>query len=53
MAYIIPAQALAMTVVDLLYGEAATARTIKENFRAPLTRDSYLKMWDDFRTGNL
>lgn len=52
MAYIIPAQAMAMTVVDLLYNEASLARTIKKEFRAPLTRNSYLKMWADFRAGN-
>jgi amidohydrolase len=52
MAYIFPAQALAMTAVDLLVDGAAKARAIKASFQAPLNRESYLKMWADFRAGN-
>ncbi|HHY92200.1 MAG TPA: amidohydrolase, partial [Firmicutes bacterium] len=51
MAYIFPAQALAMTAVDLLVDSAAQARAIKAAFHAPLNRESYLKMWADFRAG--
>lgn len=51
MAYIFPAQALAMTAVDLLVNGAAKARAIKAAFQAPLDRESYLKMWADFRAG--
>ena len=51
MAYVIPGQALAMTALDLLVDGAAKARAIKDAFQAPLNRESYLKMWSDFRAG--
>lgn len=45
MAYIEPARAMAMTVVDLLADGGARARAIKAAFRPVYTRESYLKMW--------
>lgn len=50
MAYIHTAQAMAMTVVDLLVNGAEKARAIKKAFKATHDRESYLKMWDDFLT---
>ncbi|KAF0194333.1 MAG: amidohydrolase [Bacillota bacterium] len=47
LAYIVPAKAMAMTAVDLLFDGAANALKAKENFSAPYTRDSYLKMWKE------
>ncbi len=40
--YLNPAKAMAMTVVDLLYGDAAGARTILAAAKPPMTRDAYL-----------
>lgn len=48
MAYIRPAQVMAMSVVDLLWDHAALARFTKDNDKAPLNRDSYIKFWQDF-----
>jgi len=42
MAYVIPAKALAMTVVDLLGDGAAAGRNIVETHRPALTRPAYL-----------
>lgn len=47
LAYIVPAKAMAMTTVDLLFDGAANALKVKENFAAIYTKDSYLKMWQD------
>ena len=38
------AKAMAMTVIDLLYDGAAQARRIAGEYRAPLTKDSYLSL---------
>lgn len=48
MAYVIPAQAMAMTVVDLLWDGAEKARQIKEAYQAPLTTTGYLQLWNQF-----
>lgn len=45
--YIIPAKAMAMTVVDLLWNGAEKAFEIKKNFKPQFTKDSYLKFMDD------
>ncbi len=41
-----PAKAIAMTVIDLLTNDAATAKKVIENARAPMTKESYLAMQD-------
>jgi amidohydrolase len=41
-AYILPAKLMAMTVIDLLAGGAATAREIIETSKPPMTKDEYL-----------
>lgn len=46
MAYIIPAKAMAMTVIDLLYDGAALGLQIKEEFEPSMTKESYLAMWE-------
>ncbi|MEW6399536.1 MAG: amidohydrolase [Bacillota bacterium] len=47
MAYVVPAQAMAMTVVDLLAGEAAVASGILADFRSlAADRDEYARLWD-------
>ncbi len=41
-AYILPAKAMAMTVADLLFNNAAKAKTIISNFKPVMTREKYL-----------
>ena len=50
-AYIKTAQALAMTIVDLLYDEAQVAEEILENFEAPLTKETYIELLDSITSG--
>jgi amidohydrolase len=47
-AYILPIKALAMTVVDLLYDNAAEAKKIIDDFQAPLTKKEYLELMEEF-----
>ncbi len=41
-AYLTPAKLLAMTAIDLLYGDAAPARQVIADFKPAFTKDSYL-----------
>jgi len=41
-AYLTPAKLLAMTAIDLLYGDAAPAKTILAEFEPAITKDDYL-----------
>jgi len=41
-AYVQPAKAVAHTIVDLLSDDAAEARRILSQYRAPMTKDQYL-----------
>ena len=41
-AYILPAKAIAMTVVDLLFNEAETAKSVIENFKPLMTKKKYI-----------
>ena len=50
-AYIKTAQALAMTIVDLLYDEAQVAEEILGNFEAPLTKETYIELLDSIASG--
>ena len=50
-AYIKTAQALAMTIVDLLYDKAQVAEEILENFEAPLTKETYIELLDSITSG--
>ncbi|HWQ61874.1 MAG TPA: peptidase dimerization domain-containing protein, partial [Negativicutes bacterium] len=42
MAYIVPALVMAMTVIDLLAGDAAAAENILADYKPKMTKDSYL-----------
>ena len=53
MAYVMPARAMAMTVIDLLWDGAAKARAIRESFRPKFTRETYLQFWDRFCAGTV
>lgn len=50
-AYIKTAQALAMTIVDLLYDEAQVAEEILDKFEAPLTKETYIELLDSIASG--
>ncbi|MBQ2650137.1 MAG: amidohydrolase [Clostridia bacterium] len=47
MAYIKAAKMLAMTVVDLLANGAEQTKLVKDNFQAPLTKESYIQLLED------
>ena len=44
-AYIAAAKTLAMTAIDLLYGNAEKALEIKKNFKPTMTKEEYLAKW--------
>jgi len=46
-AYVVPAKAMAMTAIDLLYDGATKGLDIKRGFEPEFTRESYLKMWEE------
>jgi amidohydrolase len=48
MAYVIPAKAMALTVIDLLFDNAKKAKEIKAAFKPSFTKESYLQFWDNF-----
>ncbi|MFW6028983.1 MAG: amidohydrolase [Halanaerobiales bacterium] len=48
LAYIIPAKILAMTVIDLLYNDAHTAKNIVKNHEPALTKNEYIDLLDKF-----
>ncbi|MCL2601603.1 MAG: amidohydrolase [Treponema sp.] len=45
LAYIAAAKCMAMTVIDLLYDEAAAAVDIRKTFKPSMTKEQYLKEW--------
>lgn len=47
-AYILPAKAMAMSVIDLLYNGAAAGNRIKENFIPKYSKEQYLNVWENF-----
>jgi len=51
MAYVMPAKAMAMTVIDLLWDGAAQAKRIKAGYTPKFSRESYLQFWDRFSAG--
>ena len=51
MAYVMPAKAMAMTVIDLLWDGAAQARAIQDAAAPKFTRESYLQFWDSVCAG--
>ncbi|MDR1832132.1 MAG: amidohydrolase [Fusobacteriaceae bacterium] len=44
-AYLTAAKALTATAIDLLYDEGQTGEFVKKNFKAQLTKETYLKEW--------
>lgn len=52
-AYIKLAQALAMTVIDLLYGQGETAETILADYTPLLTKEQYLEFLNSFATNRM
>jgi len=42
-AYIVPAKAAAMTIIDLLAGDADGARSILRSFRPAMSKERYLE----------
>ena len=53
MACVMPAKAMALTAIDLLYGNAEAAKKVKAEFKPRFTKESYLKFWDAFRAGRI
>jgi amidohydrolase len=49
MAYVIPAKAMAMTTIDLLWNGAAQALKIKEGYVPKFNKESYLTFWRNFK----
>lgn len=47
LAYIVPAKAMALTVVDLLFDKAKSAKTIIKEFTPKMTKDEYLKFMEE------
>jgi metal-dependent amidase/aminoacylase/carboxypeptidase family protein len=53
MAYVMPAKAMAMTVIDLLWNDAEEAKRIKATTTPKMTKESYLDFWNRFCEGNV
>lgn len=53
MAYVMPAKAMAMTVIDLLWDHAAEARQIKAGFIPKFDKAGYLRFWEQFEAGKV
>ena len=47
MAYIKAAKMMAMSVIDLLANGAEQTKVVKENFKAPLTKETYLELLNE------
>lgn len=53
MAYVMPAKAMTMTVIDLLWDNAAEAKRIKADFTPKMTKESYMDFWNRFCEGSV
>jgi amidohydrolase len=42
-AYVMPAKLMAAAIIDLLYGDASCALSVKEGFKPKMTKEEYLK----------
>ncbi|MGI6163246.1 MAG: amidohydrolase [Bacillota bacterium] len=47
LAYVMPAKAMAMTVIDLLWDDAALAVEIKEKYKPVYTKETYIRAWQE------
>jgi metal-dependent amidase/aminoacylase/carboxypeptidase family protein len=45
--YVTTAKAIAMTVIDLLWDNAAPAKEIVSTYKPQYTKQTYLKMWEE------
>ena len=50
MAYLDSAKMLVMSVIDLLANGAEKALEVKKNFKAPLTKESYIQLMEEMRS---
>jgi amidohydrolase len=46
-AYIYPAKAMAMTIIDLLYDDAKAAQSIINNFHPAFSKEQYISFWEE------
>ncbi|NLU06587.1 MAG: amidohydrolase [Firmicutes bacterium] len=46
-AYILPAKIMALTAIDVLWGNASVGLQIIEEFEPPMTKEEYLSMWEE------
>lgn len=51
LAYVVPAKGWAMTIIDLLYGEAGLARKVLSEYRPPISKKAYTQVWRDVVAG--
>jgi hypothetical protein len=49
--YIMPAKAMAMTIIDLFWDDAAEAKAIVAAHKPVYTKETYLKMWESLFQG--
>lgn len=49
LAYLVPAKAMAMTAIDLLYNNSENMKNILKEFEAPMTKDEYLSYLRNIR----
>ena len=52
-ACVVPAKRWAMTIIDLLYGEAGLARKVLSEYRPPISRKAYSQVWRDVVAGRM
>lgn len=45
--YIVPAKAMAMTVIDLLWGDAAEGQAVVTEYPPLMSREKYLRRWEE------
>ncbi len=45
--YVDTAKVMAMTVIDMLWGDAAPAKEVVASYKPIYTKETYLKMWED------
>jgi metal-dependent amidase/aminoacylase/carboxypeptidase family protein len=46
MCYIIPAELMTMTIIDLLWDDAANARRIVKSFKPEIKKHEYVRAWE-------
>lgn len=45
-AYVLPAKIMALTAIDVLWGDASLGRQIIDNFEPLMTKEEYMDMWE-------